>query len=125
MSETEDGISKPDGGAVTVRAAQEKQVGDSQLLDLPPTAHERMRDRDVPVTFPCKRCGSYRKLVLYSLAAEEWGIRALYRCTVTQHQRCEDRPGMVCVIGFDENRVYLSDTLVSNRVPLPLPFLEG
>ena len=97
------------------------------MLDMPPTAHPRMRDRDVAVRFPCKRCPSHLKheLVLYSLVVEEWGIRALYRCTVFRHQRCEDRPGMVCVIGFDENRVYLSDTLVSNRFPLPLPFLEA
>ena len=85
-----------------------------------------MRDRDVATSFPCKRCASFlgHELVLYSLVAEEWGVRALYRCSESEHQRCEDRPGMVCVIGFDENRVYLSDTPVSNRVLVPLPVLD-
>ena len=130
MREIEERRPKPEielraGPVCGVQLARREDDDRRTLLDLPPTTHSRMRDRDVATRFPCKICAPYRGLELYSLRVEEWGVRALYRCAVSSHRRCEDRPGMVCVIGFDETHVYLSDTLVSNRFPLPLPFLEA
>ncbi len=120
-------IDARDGQPPDVQLARRDADGRHTLLDLPPTAHKRMRDRNVATVYPCTVCEPFlgNRLELYSLKVEEWGIRALYRCSVSFHRRCEDRPGMVCVIGFDETHVYLSDTLVSNRFCLPLPFLEA
>ncbi len=92
-------------------------------IGIPERSKDLVNSQELCIFRECNACRTSNRLWLHRLEIEEWGMRAFWKCT-NNHQRCEDRLNAVCVVAYDERRVYLSDTLVVNQVSQPFPFLR-